>query len=252
MQSALEALKKITVLSFGVFIIIFLNSCASKQYDLNTAQGLFDYAKDFDEAERYEVALQKYAEVRNKFPYSTLATEAELAIADVYFKRDSFSEAEVSYQNFRDLHPKHPKIDYVVFRTGLSFYNQLPETIDRDLSKGVDAIYHFNELLKKYPQSAFAAEAKAKKEEVTFKQAEKEIYIADFYLKQKKFNASLRRYERVLKKFSGLGLDPKALLGASRSALKNDEPNLSKKYSEILKTKYPSSAEALEVSKEGL
>ncbi len=230
----------------------FLFSCATQEKDLNTAEGLFAYAKEFADAERYEVALAKYADVRNKFPYSNLATEAELAIADVHYQRESYTESEVAYQNFRDLHPKHPKSDYVLYRIAMSYYMQLPETIDRDLSVGKDAIYHFMELTKLYPKSEFAADSKAKRDDVFSRLAQKELYIADFYFKDEKYSAALRRYESALYKYPGLGFDPRAHLGAAKSAHKIADQKKQDLHSKALTTKYPNSDEAQKLKSEGL
>ena len=144
-------------LLFIFTILSFVFGCASDEKNADTPEGAFKIAKEYEDAERFEVAIQKYSDVKNKFPYSSYATAAELAIADVQYKRESYPEAQIAYQNFRDLHPKHQKIDYVVFRTGMSYYLQLPETIDRDLSLATDAIYSFNELIKSYPNSEFLA-----------------------------------------------------------------------------------------------
>ncbi len=238
----------ITLLIFSVL----LSGCASEEKNLSTAEGAFNYAKEFEDAERYEIALTKYADVKNKFPYSHLATEAELAIADVHYKRESFAEAQVSYQNFRDLHPKHPKIDYVVYKIAMSYYSQLPETFDRDLSLGSDAIYHFDEVIKSYPKSTFASECKEKRDETFQKMTEKELYIADFYLKQKKYTAALRRFESTLQKYSGFGFDPRAHLGAARSAKALDNSSKQKYHSNMLFTKYPNSDEAAKAKTEEL
>lgn len=224
---------------FGLFL-----GCSSKEKNANTPEGLFQIAKEYDDAERYEIALQKYADVKNKFPYSSLATASELAIADVHYKRESFAEAQIAYQNFRDLHPKHPKIDMVIFKTGMSFYQQLPDTVDRDLILANDAIYHFSEVIKNYPKSEFVAEAKEKRDKCYVMLAEKELYVADFYLMHEDFAASLNRYENLLAKYPALGLDPKALLGAIKAAAKSDNDQKKQKYIQILTSKYANSDEA--------
>src|SRR3989338_2873742 len=239
----------------SLFILIlsqFFLSCASDEKNASTPEGLFKIAKEFDDAERFEVAIQKYAEIKNKFPYSSIATAAELAIADVHYKRESYAEAQISYQNFRDLHPRNSKIDYVIFRTGLSFYMQLPETIDRDLTLASDAIYHFNEVIKNYPNSPYIKEAKENREKAILMLAEKELYVADFYLREKKYEAALIRYENVLSQSSGHGLDPKALLGAIRAASLANMPTKKKSYSNELSTKYSQSEEAKMLKTEGL
>ena len=240
---------KIKVLK-SLFISIALTllvSCATDEKDANSAEGLFKIAQEYDEAERYDVAIQKYADVKNKFPYSSVATTAELAIADLHFKRESYPEAQISYQNFRDLHPKHPRIDYVIFRIGLGFFMQLPDSTDRDLTVANDAIYHFNEVIKNYPTSVHVKDAKENREKAFVMLAEKELYIADFYLRQEKFEASLNRYENVLATYSGYGLDPKALLGAVKAATKAKNESKRKKYTDVLITKYGNSDEAKKI-----
>lgn len=241
---------KLFMVSLIAWSVLF--SCASKEKDLNTAEGLFAYAKEFQDAERYEVALAKYAEVRNKFPYSSLATEAELAVADVHYLRESYPEAEVAYQNFRDLHPKHAKSDYVLYRIAMSYYMQLPETNDRDLSLGKDAIYHFSELVKLYPKSQYTADSKTKRDEIYSRLAEKEIYIADFYFKQEKFASALRRYESTIYKFPGLGFEPRAHLGAVKCAKQLADSKKQEFHAKALQTKYPNSNEARLLKSEGL
>lgn len=216
--------------------------------DSDNPEGLYKIAQDFEKADRAQIALQKYSEVKNRFPYSRLATDAELAIADLYFKIESFSEAQISYQNFRDLHPKHPKIDYVVYRIGLSYFEQLPETIDRDLALANDAIYHFNELIRSYPSSTYMTEAKEKREKAYEMLSSKEIYIADFYYKREKYDSALNRYENVIKKYSGVANEPEALLGAFRSAEKLNNSTKKEKYSAELKSRFPNSKEAKEAN----
>lgn len=237
-------MKLVTYLVLLLCVPFIFSSCASEDINLTTAEGAYKYAKDFENAERYEIALTKYADVKNKFPYSNLATEAELSIAEVHYKRESFSEAQISFQNFRDLHPKHPKIDYVVYKIAMSYYSQLPDTFDRDLSLGNDAIYHFDEIIKSFPHSSYVKEAKEKREETYQKMSEKELYIADFYFKQKKYSAALRRYESTLQKFTGFGFDPRAHLGAARCAKALINSSKQKYHTRLLLTKYPKSNEA--------
>lgn len=234
---------KILKLLFIFTILSLLASCASEEKNADTADGAFKIAKEYDDAERYEVAIQKYADVKNKFPYSSFAIQAELAIADVQFKRESYPEAQIAYQNFRDLHPKNSRTDYVIYKTGMSYFLQLPDTIDRDLSLANDAIYSFNEMIKNFPQSEYLKEAREKREKAYIMLNEKELYIADFYFKHKQFDSALLRYEAAYKKYPGFGLDPRALFGAARSAarLKNSEKQ--KQYLNLLQTKFSSSDE---------
>lgn len=236
----------------GLIALTLFSSCASSEKNLNTAEGLFAQAKEYEDSGRYEIAITKYNDVRNKFPYNPLAIEAELAIADAQYNRENYADSQIAYQNFRDLHPSHTKTDYVIYKTAMSYYLQLPDTIDRDLTLGNDAIYHFDEVIKLFPKSQYATEAKQKRQEVYNMLAEKELYIADFYFKQQKYTAALRRYEQCLVRFPSLGYDPRATMGAIRSALAAGENEKAKKLVRDLTTKYPQSEEAKDAKSKGL
>jgi outer membrane protein assembly factor BamD len=240
------------LLKFLPFLFVFsgLLACSTMDKKSDTPDGAFSIAEEFDKDERYEEAIRRYTEVKNKFPYSNFAAKAELAIADVYFKQESYPEAQVSYQAFRELHPKHPQIDYVVFRIGLSYFNQLPSTLDRDLTIAHEVITTFDDLMKKYPDSKYINEAGDKKLETMKMLAGKEEYIAFFYFKRDMFESALPRYEGMLAKYSGVGYDEKALFGAAASANKLGDSFKSKKYRDELLKRYPNSAEARRAEKE--
>jgi outer membrane protein assembly factor BamD len=233
--------------SFFILILLvlnlFLSACTTEEKKTDTAESTFALAQEYEKDERFDEAIRKYTEVKNKFPYSQFAVKAELAIADVYFTEESFGEAQINYQTFRELHPKHAQIDYVIFRIGLSFYNQLPDTIDRDLTYAHDAITAFDELAEKFPASAHVKEAKDKKAEALKKLAEKEDYVGDFYFKRKIYDSALIRYESLLKSYPKSALDERALARAYYSSLKTGDKEKSKNYLNQLKANYPNSKE---------
>src|ERR1700733_2706360 len=120
--------------AISVILTMAMVGCASaEKVDTSTAEGAFAMGQKFEKDERYEEAISSYSDVKNKFPYSRFAVEAALKIADIEFARENFVEAESAYRLFKEFHPNHPKVDYVTYQTGLSVFNQLPPTIDRDL-----------------------------------------------------------------------------------------------------------------------
>jgi outer membrane protein assembly factor BamD len=235
---------------FGLFavlsILTFLGCSSSDKKATSEAEQAYQSAEKLEENERYEESIDKYNEVKNKFPYSKFAVMAELRVADVHFKREAYVESQTAYQLFKELHPRHPQIAYVTFRLALSYFNQLPETIDRDLSVAHRAIYHFDELTRNYPESEHVAEAKEKRKDARNRLGEKEAYIADFYFIRDKFESALGRYEGLLKEFEVDGFAPVALLGAARSAKKAGELDKAKKYFSRLVRDFPSSEQAEE------
>lgn len=239
------------VFSFFLLILgVWLAGCSSDEKKADTPEGAYAIAQDYEKDERFEEALRRYQEVKNKYPYSKYALMAEMAVADVYYKQESFAEAQVAYQNFKDLHPKHPQIDYATFRLGMSFYNQLPPTIDRDLTLASSAILYLDEVIKQYPNSAHVKEAQEKKESAIKMLAEKEQYIADFYFKKEIWESAMVRYENLARTYPGMGFDIHALSQAALSASRNGDQDKAKKLLAELQRRFPNSKEVESVEKE--
>lgn len=243
----LRLLSKLPIFSgsFVAFGLVLAVGCSSAdKFDTSTPEGAFKRAEQLVQDERYDEAIQQFGEVKNKFPYSRLATEAELKIADVNFDREAYIEAQSAYQLFKEMHPKHPRSDYVTYRLALSYFNQLPSTVDRDLSLADRAILYFDEVASSYPNSEFAEDARQKRQEALRKLAGKEMYVAEFYAKRDQYGSALKRYEAVLKSYPNLGFDAAALYGAAKSAFETGEKDRGTQHLKNLLSLFPSSDEA--------
>ncbi len=183
-----------------LFCAIFLFSCATKRPGGSTeAEILFKEAKDLISKSRYIQANEKLNAIRSQFPYSYYATHAELLQADILFSQENYAEAASAYILFRDFHPKHSELGYVIFRISESFYRQLPSTFDRDLTAGIEAIKYFKELIQSYPSTEYVKDAQTRINQIEAMIEQKEIYIADFYFRTKDYEAAKARYEDILK-----------------------------------------------------
>ena len=207
-------------------------------------EAIFQEAEEALKDERYIIAVERYREFKNRFPYSPRATEAELRIADAYFEQESYIEAESAYEVFKELHPTHPKIDYVQYRIALSHYHQIPENPARDLGSAYRAIDAFQTLADKYPTSEYAAKAKEHIQESRKRLAEQERYIADFYFQRQHFLSASYRYASLLEEYPNLGYDEEALMRLARSYYNIKMYANAKDTLQRYKSKYPDSSEA--------
>ncbi len=228
-----------------ILLAFFLSNCVSyDKFDTSQAEGSFGLASQLENDERYEEALLQYRDVKNRFPYSRFAVAAELQIAEIHYKKESFAEAQGAFQLFKELHPKHPKIDYVTFRTGESIFMQLPTTVDRDLSMAPAAIKEFEVLMRDFPQSKYLEKAKNKRQETIKMLAGKELYIADFYFRTKEWQHALVRYEKYIKEFPRDDQQPHAYFQAAVAAEKFGDDEKRNGLFRSLIEKYPNSREA--------
>jgi outer membrane protein assembly factor BamD len=182
----------------AVFLSGVMSSCSGKQVDPSDPASLFQEAEDEIKSDHYLMALDHLRAIKNKFPYSNYSVEAQLRIADVYFLQESYPEAAASYESFRELHPKHEKVPYSMFRAAKSYFNDIPSKIARDLGAGQRALQAYAEFLAKFPNDPLAKEAREDVATVRNLLAEKEVYIGDFYSRENHYDSALGRYKKAM------------------------------------------------------
>ena len=167
-------------------MVFILSSCASDKPDGKTeAEILYKEAQELIEAERYILATEKLNQIKTQHPYSFYSTPAELLQADVLFHQENYIESAAAYLLFRDFHPKHERISYVVYRIAESYFKQIPSTIDRDLEPAIEAIKYYDEVIQKYGDSSYKSDAQKSIAEARKMLRQKDLYVADFYFKTK-------------------------------------------------------------------
>jgi outer membrane protein assembly factor BamD len=227
------------MLALSILPALHLTGCGGKKIDDSDPRALFKDAEEDVKDKRYTMALEKFKVLKNKFPYSHLATEATLRIGDVYYMEESYIEAAGAYESFRDMHPKNEKADYVLFRIGESYYNQLPSN-DRDLSTAAKGIDAYRELLGLYPQSQYAADAQKHMTESVEKLADKEKYIGDFYFKRGMYDSASGRYEKITSKFPGTVPEQYAYWSWGQSLIKESKVDEAKHVYRVYISRFPS------------
>ncbi len=238
---------KIIFILLALVAAMQLAACSGKKIDESNPQDLYKDAEEDIGDKRYAMALDKLKALKNKFPYSHLATQSKLRIADVYFEEESFIEAAAAYESFRDMHPKHEKADYVMFRIGESYYQQLPSGVDRDLGPATKAIDAFRELIGLYPKSEYVDTAKKHLSESIEKLAGKEKYIADFYFTREMYDSAAGRYEKMAARFPDTESEQYAYWQWAQSLIKQEKKDEAKHVYRTYLARYPSGTYAKRV-----
>lgn len=151
----------------------------------------------------YKDAIKAYSDLRDWYPFSSYVILADLKIADAHFKLKEYDEAVVAYDHFEKFHPRNEVIPYVIKQIGMSWFNRI-DTIDRDLSSARNGMIQFRRLQEQFPDSKEAQEVEEYITKCQDKLAAKELYVADFYFKTKKYKAAQYRYEYIIKHYPGM------------------------------------------------
>ncbi len=181
--------------------LVFLAGCwgAQTRKDL-PPEVLYQQALEQVEDGAYEPAQKTLDFLRDQYPFSKFAVEAELLEADMLFDQEKYEEAAAAYRAFEELHPTHSKLGYAVFRRGLS-YEELSLPPDRDQTGTHNAIEAYQKLLYLRPEGEHAAEARERMEKLRQRLAEHELYVARYYKRRKMYDAARGRVAYLVRNF---------------------------------------------------
>jgi len=205
--------KKILVSGLLATLVVgsfFLSGCATVEDSQRPSAELMQEAQTQFETGHYEDALKTYENLRDWYPFSPLAPEVELKIADTYYKMEKYEEAAASYEEFTRLHPKNKMTAYAFYQTGMCFFEQM-DTPDRDQIPSFRAAEIFEKLILSDPDGPYSKATSEKIKKCHQNLAGHEMQVADFYFKVRQYEAALNRFERVVKMYPDVGMHEEAL-----------------------------------------
>jgi len=159
---------------------------------------------------RYEEARTAFRKVAERHPQSTYAPRARFLVGEAFYREAQFDRAIKEFEAFMAFYPRHQIADLVQFRLSMSYYDQMkPVEQDQEITrKGMEA---FRILVREYPESRYAADALAKIDICRGRMAQKELWVAAYYINQGNPGAARQRLEKVVKEYPRTLVIPEAL-----------------------------------------
>jgi outer membrane protein assembly factor BamD len=215
------------VFSTALFCILGLSlmtGCSSKEYKLpDTAlveNELYTNIVENIDMARFELAAKYFEELETRYPFSPKSLQARLDLAYAYVLYGRPEQAVSEADKFIRFNPTHHHVDYAYYIRGVANFGQRKQLMggwfprrpaDMDLSALRDAYGDFALLLRNYPDSPYAADAKQRMIYLRNTFAEHEIHVAEFYLDKKAWVAAANRANNVLTRFADTPLTKEAL-----------------------------------------
>jgi outer membrane protein assembly factor BamD len=226
---------------------IGLNACASRgkneadqSYVAQDVETLYNVAKDRLDRGNYRQAALVFDEVERQHPYSVWARRAQLMSSFSYYMARQYQESILSAQRFLSLHPGNKDAPYAYYLVALSYYEQII-SVERDQKTTQQALDALNELVRRYPNSEYAADARLKIDLARDHLAGKEMEIGRFYQGNGNWLASVGRFRAVTERYDGTSHVPEALHRLVESYLALGIPEEAKKAAAVLGHNYPGS-----------
>ncbi len=203
--------------------------------DVNTLYGL---AKERLDDQRYEEAAKLFDEVERQHPYSVWARRAQLMSAFSYYMAKKYPDTVSSAQRFLTIHPGNKDAAYANYLIAMSYYNQIAD-VTRDQKLTQQASDAFNEMIRRYPESRYSADARLKLDLINDHLAGKEMEVGRFYQRSGNWLASVARFRVVVDKYQTTSHTPEALMRLTESYLALGIPVEAQKTAAVLGRNYP-------------
>ena len=203
--------------------------------DVNT---LYSLAKSRLDRGDYATAAAVFDEVERQHPYSIWARRAQLMSAFSYYAARDYTKSIESARRFLSIHPGNRDAPYAYYLIALSYYEQI-EDVTRDQSTTKQALDSLGELVRRYPDTRYAGDARLKIDLVRDHLAGKEMEIGRFYQRRAQWLASVMRFRTVVDQFQTTSHTPEALMRLTESYLALGIPEEARKSAAVLGANYP-------------
>ena len=157
-----------------------------------------------------EKAARTFGEIEVNYPYSTWASHAELLQGYAEYREQNFDSAVSALNRFIELHPASPEAAYAYYLKALCFYEQI-EDVQRDQTFTLEAAQALQDVISRFPDSAYARDARIKLRLVENRLAGHQMEVGRFYQRQNLYAAAISRYQVVVQQYQTTTFVPEAL-----------------------------------------
>ena len=231
-------------------ILIFLNSCSSKEEEKVSIiskgelenQMIEAYKEGMQELEKGDViyASRKFNEAELLYPQSEWASKSILMAAYAFYSQNYYERSVLELERFISKYPKHKNIDYAYFLLAMNHYENIVDE-KKDLEPLLLSKEKFEYIVNNFPETDFAQDSKYKLGLIQDVLASKEMHIAKYYLKRKKWVAAINRFKTILSDYETTAYVEEALHRLVETYYKIGLVDEAEKYASVLGYNYQSS-----------
>jgi outer membrane protein assembly factor BamD len=234
------------VLAAALVAALGASGCARNQTKADTSyvardvNTLYSSAKQRLDRGQFKLAAALFDEVERQHPYSVWARRAQLMSAFSYYMAREYTESTNSAQRFLSIHPGNRDAPYAYYLISLNYYEQITD-VTRDQKITQQALDSMGELMRRYPNTRYAADARLKVDLINDHLAGKEMEIGRFYQRRGQWLAAVVRFRTVVDKYDTTSHTPEALQRLTESYLALGIRQEAQRAAAVLGANYPGS-----------
>lgn len=205
-----------------------------------TVEELYNNGVDALNQKRYATAVTQFDAVEQNYPYSSWAVNAQLMHGYAEYLQNHYTEAIGALDRYIQLHPTSANASYAYYLRALSFYEQIAD-IQRDQKGTEQAMVALQDVVNRFPESAYARDARLKIDLCRDHLAGKEMEIGRYYEQQRLYAAAIGRFQRVIDDYQTTNHTPEALHRLTEIYLLLGLTDQAKRTAAVLGHNYPGS-----------
>jgi outer membrane protein assembly factor BamD len=199
----------------------------------------------------YDKAVKYFEKLEARYPFGRYAQQAQLEVAYAYFKQAEPASAIAACDRFIRLHPNHPNVDYAYYLKGLVNFNEdlgllghiaMQDQSERDPKAARQSFDSFKELVTRFPESRYAADATARMSYLVNALASHETRVAHYYLRRGAYVAAVNRAQTALKTYPQAPANEEALFILVQAYDKLGMNDLRDDSERVMRKNFPKSA----------
>lgn len=232
-----------------LLLVALLAACSSAPKKAQmTEKDYYEAAQKSMRSGNFMTASEHLEALESHYPVGRYTEQAQLELIYAKFRHADHAGASAAADRFIRLHPGHSQIDYALYMKGLAAYEGDRDiffrflninTATRDLSSSREAFQDFSELLRRYPDSQYAQDARARMLHIRNQMAEQELHAARFYAKRKAYVSCLNRTRWIVENYPGAPVTPDALALQVWAYGRLGMKDLAGQQLELLRNNYP-------------
>lgn len=195
----------------------------------------------------YKQAIEHFENLVSRHPFGVYAQQAQLNIAYAYYKFDEPDSSVAAADQFIKLYPRNEHVDYAYYIKGLARfptedYFERKFNLDpaqRDPQPVRESFQFFSELVQRFPNSRYTADAIQRMTYLRNNLARNELYAADFYMKKHAYVAALNRAKYIIEHYDRTPSVPEALVIMVKAYEELKMPTLADDARRILALNFP-------------
>ena len=201
---------------------------------------LYNTAVDLVEKKRYDEATLFFDEVERQHPYTSWARRSMLMSAYVQYEQNAYEDALENIDRFLTIHPGNKDAPYAYYLRAMCHYERIRD-VGRDQNITRNALDSLNDVVRRYPDTEYARDARLKLDLTYDHIAGKEMDVGRYYLKRNQHVAAINRFNVVLEQYQTTSHTPEALHRMVEAYLEMGVIPEAQRHAAILGYNYPGS-----------